>query len=160
LGEAAALGRAVELVVHDGQVNGRFAPLADGGPSSIQACGNSQLAGKDVDCAERQDAEAGTVKSVRHVAEAVEDFVEGAVAAGGHDGFEAFADGFGSEPAGIAGGGGRFERTLASDGIQVLPKPPRFIAAGRWIEDHAGAHAPCLGGGLGGVEEKHLRRET
>ena len=90
--------------------------------------------------------EARAVESIRHVAEAVEHFIEGAVAAGGDDDLEALADGIGGEPARIPGGGGVFEGALRSDVVEVTAEAPGFVASGRWIEDDARPHAAIVWG--------------
>lgn len=60
--------------------------------------GEIEFAGEDVGCAEGQDAEFGV-----GAGEAAYDLVDGAIAPGGHDGFEAGVGGFAGECFGVAG---------------------------------------------------------
>ena len=112
--------------------------------------GSGQLAGEDIDRPERQHAQARALESLRHVADAVEDFVERAVAPGGDNDLKALADGLRGQPARIPGSGGQFERALPSDGVEVTAEAPGFLAPGRWIENDARPHAPLFGRSGGG----------
>src|SRR6185437_8703025 len=95
---------------------------------------------EDIHSAEREDAEAGALKTFWCVDDAVEDFVERAVAAGGDDNFESFFDCLGREPAWVAHGGGLLEGGFRGELVQVMPEMARFVPFGGWVEDDTGAH--------------------
>ena len=149
LREVTADGFPVEGVFGGGQIDAAFAARADDSPGIQEIHGQAEFLGEDVDGAEGQHAETDARERVRHIAEAVEDFVDGAVAAGGDDGVKALAHGLGGESASGSGGGGGLEGALMRESGEVLLELPRLVAARDGVEDDAGVHEGTWGVGRG-----------
>jgi hypothetical protein len=117
-------------------------------PCLFEAERNFKFAGKDVDCAQRQNAETRFGKSIRNITDAIENFVERAVAACGNKRIKSFPHRLGSERSRLARERSRLANAIARECFEQFLEPLRFLAASCWIEDDANAHAPmlcCLG---------------
>ena len=137
LGEEARGGLASQLKFNLRKIDNEFAGGVKDFAGGGEIGGDTEFAGEDVDRPERQDAEAHAREGIRNVADAIEDFVHRAIAAGTDDEFEAFADGFSSECAGVAGGSGRFESSMGGERIEVFSEATGFIAASGGVENDA-----------------------
>ena len=126
--EVTALRLAVVRELGAAQVNGPFAGRGQDFPGAAGVKGKTQFAGENVDGSQGENAEADGAKAAGNIADAVEDFVGGAVAAGGDDGLETVAQGLGGEAAGVSGGGGGQEDALAAGDAgwerKRLARPP------------------------------------
>jgi hypothetical protein len=114
--------------------------LPNGIPGRLEFDGNTEFTRKDVHGSQRQDAEPGTLKTIGNIANAIQHFVQCAVATRGDHDFETPTYGVCGQPARIADGGGLFQRGDRREFIEVPAKTPRFAAFGGRIEDDTRAH--------------------
>src|SRR5262249_36964413 len=108
LGEVTLLASALEIEFDHRQINFAFASGANDVPTAFEGDGQGELLGEHVDGADGQQGETGLRETIGGIADAIEDFVHGAIAAGGDDGVESFGDGLGGEGARATGGDGLF----------------------------------------------------
>ena len=141
-----AFAFSVHAEISSRQVHPDFASAPNNGPRGGGREGNTQLAREDIDRAEREDAQTGALKTVRRIAEAVEYFIERAIASRRNHQLETFRNGLSREASAIAGGCGFFQNTFLPEGLQAASKPPGFVTLGDRIENDAGAHRESLAG--------------
>ena len=73
-------------------------------PGAFKLERERQFAGEHIDRAQRQNAQPGPLKSVRHIADPIKHLVDSAVAARSDHRFKPFMHGFCSQSPGITGG--------------------------------------------------------
>ena len=113
-------------------------PLQGDGAGLLDVEGNPRLQGENVGGAEGEKGQGD-----RRGGEAVDDLVEGAVAAGGDDPVEALLFRIGGRPAGIAPGAGQGQLDAAALARQVFLRPAdarHGVAAGDRIGDQLDSH--------------------
>ena len=140
LDDGAALRAGGACEFNFGEVDGAFGVAVGDGPGAGKGEGDAEFAGDDIDGAEGKDAEAHAAQAFGMAEQAGDDFVDGAVTAGGDDGVEAFRQGFGGEALGGAGGVGGFEGAVGREAGELGAEVAGFVAAGGGIEDDAGGH--------------------
>jgi hypothetical protein len=99
-----------------------------------------QFPREDIDGAQRQEAKARRGETARHIGDAVDHLMGGAVASGGDDGGEAFTNGLGGQEAGLAGCCGQAQGELRMAGIEAGAKSLRLLPSRRGIENDARLH--------------------
>ena len=81
------------------------------------------------------------VKSSGHIPDAVDDLVDGAVAAAGNNGLKTVADGLRRQFAGLAGLAGVPPDGMGQKIFQTRAQGLGFLSSCRWIQDDAGLHS-------------------
>ena len=140
------------------QVDGYLTSLLNDFPRRLQIGRQLKFLREHVDSAQRQHAEASAGKTVRLVADPVQDFVDRAVPARRHDGVKTFAHGLRSQRPAFAGGHRWLQRAVAGDGRQMFLKALCFLAAGGGIKDHANRPAKIGSRWNGSEGHGHLPR--
>ncbi len=119
-----------EAVIGVGEVDGPGATAANDLEGSVNIVGDAEFGGEDVHGADGEDPEGG-----RGAGDSVDDFIDGAVAAGGHDGGEAFINGLAGEDLGMGGAVGEFELGLGEFGADAGNEFAGTFSLGSGIED-------------------------
>lgn len=140
LQEAARAGFVAYAKRGFGEVDAAFLSSTYNLPGGVEVEGNGEFESEDVNGAERDDAKFAAFVAVGRVADAVDNFVKGAVAAGRDDRVETFLDGGFGEFARGAGVHGRAHFGVGRKFAELFAEIAGFIAFGGWIENDAGAH--------------------
>ena len=122
------------------QIDQRLPSLLDDSPCRVEVHGQPELACEDIDCAERQHAEARPAQALRFINNAVDDLVHRAVAARRDDDLESLPHRFRRERTSAARRVSRLERDARRERCELIAKLFRFLAACSGIEDDTGFH--------------------
>jgi hypothetical protein len=137
LAEILFLQDAVRGKFHARQINFDFISALQYFPRALNAQRNFQFTREDIHRAKRQHAKPRAGKTIRRIADSVQNFIDRTVAASGRDQIKSVLHGLPREPARVARRSGGLECALRADGVQLPAKPARFFAVRRRIEDHA-----------------------